>query len=476
MTGGNNNNKAENDKQLENDIIVDDIKLCQLVEMFPDVSSKIITNALKSSKNDIDLAISFILSDDMMENLQIEKVKHEKSDSKSETIDPKISDLYEMFPKINSSIIRSYFDSHKEDVKKTVSDLLDYEILSREDIQDQKRTEKFIKNSNKGDNISSWCSTHDKIIMITQFTEVDETNAHRYYQENHMNPIMAIIDIIQNNIKCESKRSQSSPLPQNSTAVIRSGRVQSAHGIAYGPKPAHIQNERVILENNQASKRKPWIGRKFTYSEHSKEMTELKGIIASNVDIRNINPVFIKNALKYYNGSVEQTIACLILIITNKGSKFTFINDNSVENKFIETNTWKSKKSKTLAIVPIITHKTNIAKSSSLPETNSILDSLFENYRLDFHGLLSTQAADILSKALTKWWNKEMEEREMSNKRLNLVNVCCVNPLIVITGRGIHSVGGISKVKIQVRKYLKNSNFVFDEEPSFFVIYGKKSK
>lgn len=475
MTGGN-NNKAENDQQLENDTIVDDLKLCQLIEMFPEVSSEIITNALRSSKNDIDLAISFILSDDMMDNLQIKQVVDENNESKSEAINPKLAELYEMFPKINSSIIRSYFDSHKEDLKKTISELLDYEILSKEDIQDQKRTANFIKNSNKGDNISSWGSTHDKINLITQFTEMDEINAHKYYQENHMNPIMTIIDIIQNNIKCQSQRPQSSPLPLNQTTVKRTGRVQSARGIAYGPKPTPTKADNMIPKDNSTSDLKSWMGRKFIYSDNAEEMKELEGIIASNVDFRSINPIFIKNVLKYYNGSVGQTIDCLILIITNKGSKFTFINNNSEENKFIDRNTWKLRKSNKMATAPVITHNTYITQSLPSQKTNTFLHNLFDNYRLDFHGLSPSQATDILSKALTKWWNKEMEEREVSNRRLNLVNVCCVNPLIVITGRGIHSVGGISKVRIQVRKYLKNSNFVFDEESSFFVIYGKKSK
>ncbi|KAG0662974.1 hypothetical protein C6P45_000926 [Maudiozyma exigua] len=469
MTGG--DNQTKNDQLLKNDI-----KLCQLVEMFPDVSSNVIENALKSSNNDINLSISFILSDDMMENLQLEHIVSKNNDSNTETIDPKLSDLYEMFPKINSIIIRSYFDSHKEDIKKTIADLLDYEILSKEDAQDQKRTENFIKNSNKGDNISSWGSTQDKIDLIVQFTEVDEVNAHKCYQNNHMNAIMAIIDIIQNNIKNESQRPQSSPLPQKSTAVRRTGRVQSAHGIAYGPTPSYTNNKKPIDQNSSVPSIKPWVGRNFIYSEHSEEMMELESIISSNVDFRNINPMFIRNALKYYNGSVEQTIDCLMLIITNKGSKFTFINNNKEENQFIETNSWKSRKNNNLTTVPIAAHYTQTNNSLSLPDTRSFLYNLFDNYKLDFHGLLPSQATDILSKALRKWWDKEIEEREMSNKRFNLVNVCCVNPLIVITGRGIHSVGGISKVRIQVRKYLNSSTFVFDEEPSFFVIYGKKSK
>jgi len=189
--------------------------------------------------------------------------------------------------------------------------------------------------------------------------------------------------------------------------------------------------------------------------------------------------IFVTNAIKYYNGCVSQTVNLLILLCSNRCSKFTFINKENSSSGFIETSCWKSnssiKRPHGSFVTTIKDKKQEVQPQSHESDIDYTLNHLFENYKLDFHGLLPSQAVGILSKALRKWWNTELEERELSRKRLNLVNVCCVNPLIIITGRGIHSIGGVSKVRIQVKKFLKNNNYVFDEEPSFFTVYGRRS-
>ncbi|SMN18890.1 similar to Saccharomyces cerevisiae YKL090W CUE2 Protein of unknown function [Maudiozyma saulgeensis] len=462
------------EKKSNFDTSIDDSKLCQLIEMFPEMDTETITNALRSSKNNLDLAISFLLSD-VASDTNIKSISDDDENIKT----PKLVDLYEMFPKINSNIIRSYYNSHERDVKRTIVALLDYELLSAEDINDQKRVERRIKNTIEDGNVNSWKSYNEKINLILKFTEVDAVSAKRYYQQNHMNPLMAIIYIIQKNIKSEQTiRPATSPATTGSTRTQLGGRVQSVNGFAYKPKIFDEDKEPPCSVSGVDINARPWSNReKFVYSKSSSEIVELGNLISSNVDFRSINPVFVTHAIKYYNGCVAQTVDLLILLCSNKCSKFTFINEDT-NSDFIETNSWRSKSS---TKAPRGSYKTisNDIKQKYEPQSQKIdinytLDHLFENYRLDFHGLLPSQAVEILSRALTKWWNAEVEERELRRKRLNLVNVCCVNPLIVITGRGIHSVGGISKVRIQVKKFLENKNYVFDEEPSFFTVYGKR--
>ena len=157
---------------------------------------------------------------------------------------------------------------------------------------------------------------------------------------------------------------------------------------------------------------------------------------------------------------------------------------DTVDINFIEVNYKKQPK--------YDSYKKNMKPSNSKPETRGassllnepkgiregtqMISRLFETYSLDFHGFLPSTAVELLKKALEIWWGEELSEREMNAKRSITNNKALyVKPLTVITGRGMHSVGGISKVRVQVKKYLTSNNYIFWEEPSFFTIEGKKS-
>ena len=46
--------------------------------------------------------------------------------------------------------------------------------------------------------------------------------------------------------------------------------------------------------------------------------------------------------------------------------------------------------------------------------------------------------------------------------------------VLIITGRGIHSTGGISTIKASVNRYLINNNYIFNQPTSSFEITGKR--
>ena len=104
----------------------------------------------------------------------------------------------------------------------------------------------------------------------------------------------------------------------------------------------------------------------------------------------------------------------------------------------------------------------------------TIVQDTFTNYRADLHGFLPDEAVSIVRECLKKWWAEELILREQKAQRLNQRIVANVKPFTIITGRGIHSVGGVSKVRKKVKYFLENNTFVFLEEPSFFIVEGKK--
>ena len=96
--------------------------------------------------------------------------------------------------------------------------------------------------------------------------------------------------------------------------------------------------------------------------------------------------------------------------------------------------------------------------------------------RLDFHGFLCNDALLVLHKCLNKWWEEELTQRELHNQKLSMSQVANVSPLTVITGRGIHSDNGVSKLKRDVRKFLDKNDYKYHEDTAYFVVLGKKSR
>lgn len=95
---------------------------------------------------------------------------------------------------------------------------------------------------------------------------------------------------------------------------------------------------------------------------------------------------------------------------------------------------------------------------------------------LDLHGLLVPQAMSQTSSALSDWWKTEQTAR-IQDGRLHQYGATArfVDPLKVVTGRGLHSEGGVSKIKKGVRGYLERNGYLYEEESWGYVVHGRRS-
>jgi hypothetical protein len=94
---------------------------------------------------------------------------------------------------------------------------------------------------------------------------------------------------------------------------------------------------------------------------------------------------------------------------------------------------------------------------------------------LDLHSLRLTTALQVTRRALKEWWDEEIRLREQEGN-LNRYGseARFVDPIKVITGRGIHSTGGVSVIRRQVQYLLHTSNFIYIESVGHFVVRGHK--
>lgn len=90
-------------------------------------------------------------------------------------------------------------------------------------------------------------------------------------------------------------------------------------------------------------------------------------------------------------------------------------------------------------VIPLNSDKFNY------PSLNLRTECSVHTGSLDLHGLKVKEALDLISQIFSGHLN------ELSRKRPHL---------FVITGRGIHSAGGVAKIKPCIENFLKRNNFV----------------
>ncbi|CCD27399.1 Cue2p NDAI_0K02080 [Naumovozyma dairenensis CBS 421] len=542
------NHNVDEVETIPNEHTDDDQLLSTLISMFPNKPIEILRNSLKSADNDIELAISILLSGNNANasasasasaNANANAKDNTKSISEGEQ---KLQTYLDMFPTIAKSFIKSAYKRYHNSKPhisddELITELLNFELLSSEDAKAQKIIQNQIKLKKNDTTMNMkigkknpWNSVSDNIQTIIQFTMVSRDVASRYLFHNQMNPVLAIIDIIFNYTNTTIEKNQNlhqkvegkeAPATISSTFIRNKanyGRVQSNNGFAHLSTKTQqqrsksnssrtipekkISNEEVILSTFVPSQE---TGKPFRYSANDPNVIELNSIINddSNLPLKSINPLFYKNCLRFFNGDINKIIPLALFIIKDNLANATFIhnlgtkennvnpNDDTSNYKFIEVTSSSSKRKATKK------HKStsrsnsadNLSISTPLQQPNNFKDyqreglqmisNLFETYTLDFHGFQSSDAINILKLGLNKWWSKELLEREINSKKYSITKsnkVIYLKPLTLITGRGLHSVGGVPRIKIQVKKYLNQNNFVYWEEPSFFIVEGKRQK
>lgn len=102
-------------------------------------------------------------------------------------------------------------------------------------------------------------------------------------------------------------------------------------------------------------------------------------------------------------------------------------------------------------------------------------DFVKDAINLDLHGFTKEDALRFAEIVTQKWWDTEIENRIIVGTiSLNSKRIHCVQPLRIITGRGIHSSNGWSILKTGIRKHLERLKFIYEEALGSFLLNGKR--
>ena len=90
------------------------------------------------------------------------------------------------------------------------------------------------------------------------------------------------------------------------------------------------------------------------------------------------------------------------------------------------------------------------------------------SFRIDLHGMSVGDGTRIAFAKLQLWWDNAILQREISGSRVATYEI--------ITGAGRHSHGGRSVMKDQVKFYLREECWSFEDIGGSFIVKGKKKR
>lgn len=210
--------------------------------------------------------------------------------------------------------------------------------------------------------------------------------------------------------------------------------------------------------------------------------------------LSSISPRFLEKALEYFHGDHERTAALLILIAEHNYGKHTGYYrvepgpgpgpgpglkpgpgpSTSSIRPGSRPGSRPSPKPR-FSISPSTTPKAISSPINGTRDgTRDGPEAGDEPQTLDFHGWLPEDAATTAAQRLARWWATELAQRELNNTRLNQIEAVHVSPVTLVTGRGLHSTGGVPRVRIRVQRMLDELNYVYIEEPSRFTVTGRR--
>ncbi|KAM9908482.1 hypothetical protein OXX79_000330 [Metschnikowia pulcherrima] len=255
----------------------------------------------------------------------------------------------------------------------------------------------------------------------------------------------------------------------------------------------------------------------YKVHENSTEVLQLKECIWAEQALQEVNYDFLLKSLVFFQGNVPRVLDVARLFIEAGRQNLTY--DHRLGFQFKEVpgfsqpsaSVLRSKHASLISPRPLgpklgeasgpsevssrsITPTYNVAirekspllsigcsKPISLaqPNTRPILQAAMHTQasRLDLHGYTVAQATAATKEAVSAWWAEEKESRTIEGHMERYGSRAeFVDPLQIITGRGIHSAGGSPRIRQSVIRLLNSEGYLFNEEVGRVDVFGRRPK
>lgn len=475
-------NKSEGHK-VEQDVVE------MLTDLFPIYPRSELVARVKST-NDVENLIDVLFSEQDDQN----KPSLKETDAKNYSND--VLTLKEIFPEYDFEVLRKVLNRNDEDIALASAVILqgNPEEISLEGKKSKLRMN--MNNHNNGARLqSSWVALQTEATRLEDILNIPSQQLLSYLHKHEGKFHETLVAIINDNsvrrlnVSSASSSSSRSSLASFSQHVPRGGRVQGPSSKPTISVPS-IRCESAPPED------------KYRYDENSLEAKEIKAIYVGNPEFKSIDEQFLEKSLVFFRGDVAKVIEIAALLVQDKAGHLTFRQKPAAMTFSSISQAVTGKKKKPLSLVEPYKHSnlrsaspiaqfplsgatsssSIIAASSRSPTPTDEVSIMKEKLKsaaktntLDLHNLTVPTALEATGQALRDWWKDELDQRLVDGNLTRFGSrVQFVNPLNLVTGRGIHSQGGKAKIRIAVKNYLTRNNYVFEEYSGRFEIEGKR--
>lgn len=218
----------------------------------------------------------------------------------------------------------------------------------------------------------------------------------------------------------------------------------------------------------------------YVFKSSSQEAMELDWSILQNKQLQKLNYLFLKRLLVFFHGNVDKVLAAAVAIVGAQRERFTFDSSLGLSSESVAADkpsiseVIRAGPSKTIDIQTfLVPTKRNTNMSTKTP-TNATKTLPAVSSKIDLHGYLVSEAVEAAEEAVDSWWHEEMRLREEEGQFGKYGRKChFLEPLSIVTGRGIHSQGG-PKIRGLVIRMLTRKGFQYDDDVGRLLVIGKK--
>ncbi|WEJ96778.1 hypothetical protein PSN45_004321 [Yamadazyma tenuis] len=224
----------------------------------------------------------------------------------------------------------------------------------------------------------------------------------------------------------------------------------------------------------------------YVYDEGLPEFRELEDFYNTNPDFRLISKPFLKKLLVMFKGDLNKTVEMVGVIITAMYERQTFAGEWFTGEEMPKLSGPKEKLGSKVDVLKIpkagqrLLQQTEAKGLQRIPNRGvqtslSPVSKISHLHSIDLHMMGVSDAMQATTMALRDWWAQEQQERIEDGKLSHYgTKAQFVEPLRVVTGRGIHSAQGYSRIKVSVGKYLASHMYMYTEETWGYIILGKR--
>ncbi|CAN3353292.1 hypothetical protein DICA3_A05336 [Diutina catenulata] len=227
----------------------------------------------------------------------------------------------------------------------------------------------------------------------------------------------------------------------------------------------------------------------YSYFKSSPEARELASIHTANPQLRDhYHPEFMATALVFFRGNVDAVMSLCMAALGDDVAA-------DINTRFcLDAPGVSASPAPSMAAAL----KTRVpSQPRAKPQANTVMTRHYDNYQrhqtsrlpadaaaalaqfrrggtLDLHGLLLQPAMSIARTALAEWWSSELKARETQGELHKFgARAQFAGSVNIVTGRGLHSAGGVSVIRRGIANLLKIGRYTYDEEAGSFEVTGK---